>query len=140
MLECEPNMKVTYNLSTSECMSSHSRKSNHSFLITHLALECEPNIKVTYSLRAQVNAWVHTTASGEESNCSILITHLVLECEPNRKITYFLSTSECMSSYSSKWRKEQSIIFNHTSCVRMLTKYQSNLQTEYKWMHEFTQQ
>ena len=46
------------------------------------------------------------------------------------KATYILSTSECTSSHSSKWRKEQPFI-NLTSCVKMLTKYESNLHTEY---------
>ena len=40
------------------------------------------------------------------------------------KVTYSLSTSECMSSHSSKWRKYQPYILNHTSCVRMLSKYE----------------
>ena len=43
VLQCQPNMNVTYILSTSECTSSHSskwRKNNHSFSITHLVLEC----------------------------------------------------------------------------------------------------
>ena len=44
------------------------------------------------------------------------------------RVTYRLSTSECMSSHSSKWREKQSFNLNHTSCVRMLlTKHESNL-------------
>ena len=43
------------------------------------------------------------------------------------KVTYRLSTSECMSSHSTKWREEQAFIYNHTSCVRMLTKYENNV-------------
>ena len=42
---------------------------------------------------------------------------------------------ECTSSHSSKWRKEQPFLLNHTSTVRMLTKYESNLHTDHKWMH-----
>ena len=58
----------------------------------------------------------------------------------NITITYFLSTMECMSSHSSKWRKEQPFVQIHISFNRMLTKYESNLQSQQKWMHEFTQQ
>ena len=40
------------------------------------------------------------------------------------EVTYTLSTSEWMSSHSSKWRKYQPYILNHTYCVRMLSKYE----------------
>ena len=46
---------------------------------------------------------------------------------PNMKVTYKLSTSECMSSHSNKWREEQPFILNHTSFIRMLTKYENGL-------------
>ena len=87
-----------------------------------------------------MNAQFHTAESEEKSNHSFLITHLVLECLPNMKVTYLLNTSECTSSHSSKWRKEQSFILSHTSSVRMLYKYESNLPPEHKIMHKFTQQ
>ena len=53
------------------------------------------------------------------------------------KVTYLLSTSECMSSHSSKWREEESFILNHTTFVRMLTKYETyRLSTsEYMSLH-----
>ena len=70
-----------------------------------------------------MNARVYTAASGEKSNHSFLIADLVLECYPKRKVTYRLSTSECKSLHSSEWRKEQPFILNHTSCVRMVSKY-----------------
>ena len=79
-----------------------------------------------------MNALVHTAASGEKSNHSFLIADLVLECYPKRKVTYQLSTSECISSHSSKWRKEQPYILNRRSCVRMLSKEESNLLAEHK--------
>ena len=47
------------------------------------------------------------------------------------KVTYRLNKS----SHSSKWKKEQPFILNRTSCVRMLTKCESNLPAE----HKFTQ-
>ena len=78
-----------------------------------------------------MNALVHTAASGEKSNHTFLIADLVLECYPKRKVTYSLSTSECMSSHS-KWKKEQPFILNRRSCVRMLSKEESNLPTEHK--------
>jgi len=56
------------------------------------------------------------------------------------KVTYRLSTSECTSSHSSKWRKKQPFILNRTSCVRMSTEYKNNLLPEHKWMHKLTQQ
>ena len=56
------------------------------------------------------------------------------------KVTYLLSTSECTSLHNSKWRKEQPFILNHTSCVRMLSKYENKLPAEDKWMHQLTQQ
>ena len=79
-----------------------------------------------------MNSLVHTAASGEENNDSFLITHLVVECYPNMKVTYSLSTSECMSSHSSKLKKEKSFNLDCRSCVRMLTKYESNLLAEHK--------
>ena len=79
-----------------------------------------------------MNAGVHTAASGEKGNHTFLIADLVLECYPKSKVTYILSTSECMSSHSNKWRKEQPYILNRRSCVRMLSKEESNLQAEHK--------
>jgi len=38
------------------------------------------------------------------------------------KVTHRLSTSESIRSHSSKWRKEQLFILNHTSNDRILTK------------------
>jgi len=38
------------------------------------------------------------------------------------KVTYGLNTSGCMSSHSSKWRKEQPFTVNHTSCVSQIWK------------------
>ena len=73
-----------------------------------------------------MNAQVHTAASGEKSNHSFLITQLVLEYSPNTKVTHRLSTSKHISLHSSKWKKEQPFIPNHTSCVRMLSKNKSN--------------
>ena len=75
-----------------------------------------------------MNAEVDMEAREEKSNDSFLITLLVLEC---MKETYQLSTSECTSLHSSKWRKEP-FILNHTSCIRMLTIYESNLPPEKK--------
>ena len=77
-----------------------------------------------------MNALVYTAASGEKSNHTFLIADCALECYPKRKVTYLLSTSECISSHSSKWRKEQPFIFNHTSCVRMVSKY--NMKVTYR--------
>ena len=74
---------------------------------------------------------IHTAASGEKSFI-LIITHLVLECEQNMKVTYHLSTIECMRSHSSKWREEHPFILNHTSCIRVLIKYESNLHPEDK--------
>ena len=47
------------------------------FILNHTS-HVQPNMKVTYLL-SQVNAQVHTAASGEKTNHSFLITHLVLE-------------------------------------------------------------
>ena len=111
-------MKVTYHLSTSECTSSHSSKwrKEQPFILNHTP-HVRTNMKVTYLL-SQVNAQVHTAPSGEKSNHSFLITHLVFNCKPNMKVTYNLNTNECTSRHSSKWRKEQLFIVNHTSHVR----------------------
>ena len=93
-------------------------------------------MKVTYFLNEhkEMQKLIHTAASGEKSNHSYLITHssCIRMLTKYERVTYNLSTSECMSSHSSKWREEQPLILNHTSCVRMLTKYESNLQAEYK--------
>ena len=184
-------MEVTYRLSTSECMSSHNSKwrkeqsfifnhtycvristkydgnwhtehkwmheftqqyldksshsfihldkSSHSFLITHLVFNYQPNIKLTHILSTSECISSHSSKWRKEQPF-ILIADLVLECYTKRKVAYSLNTSDCMSSHSSKWREEQSYILNRRSCVRMLTKYKSNLPTEYKWMYEFTQQ
>ena len=51
-----------------------------------------------------------------------------------------LAKYESKLSHSSKYRKVQPFILNHTFCVRMLTKYEGNLPTEHKWMHKVTQQ
>ena len=130
-------MKVTYKLSTSECVSSHSskwREEQPFILITHLVLECSPNMKVTHFLSTSecMSSCTHAAASGEKSNHSFLITHIVLKYKPNMKVTYLLSTSECMSSHSSKWREEQPFILDHTYCVEIQTKYESNLPPEHK--------
>ena len=79
-----------------------------------------------------MNALVHTAASGEKSNHIFLIEALELECYTKRKVTYRLSTSECISLHSSKWRKEQPYILNCRLCVRMLSKEESNLLAEHK--------
>ena len=135
-------MKVTYHLSTRECISWHSSKwrKEQPFLITHHVRMITKNESSTHLLHEHKWMYKFTQQQVKKSNHSFLITQIVLECEPNIKVTYFLSTSECMSSRSSKWRKEQSFILNHASCVRMWTKYESNLLPEHKWMHEFTQQ
>ena len=79
-----------------------------------LALECQTSYLLS------TNASVHTATSGEKTIHSFLITHLVLECWPTMTVTYMLSTSECTGSHSSKWRKKQPFILNHTSFVRNL--------------------
>ena len=50
-------------------------------------------------------------------------------------IAYRLRTSESMSSHSIKWRKEQPLIFNNTSCVRMLTKHVTYSLSTSEWVH-----
>ena len=79
-----------------------------------------------------MNAQVHTAASGEKTIHSFLNTHLALGYLQNMKVAYLLRTMQMARSHNSKWRKVQPLIFNATSCVRMLTKYESNLPTENK--------
>ena len=119
-----------------ECTSSHSSKwrKEQSFIVNHMSCvrlltKYESNLPPEHKC---MNAQVHTAASGEKRKDSFFIPYLVFECEPNMKVTYQLSTSECTSSQSRKWRKEQSFILNHKCCVRMLTKHESNLPTEHK--------
>ena len=63
-----------------------------------------------------------------------ILNHTCILCLKNMKVTYRLSTS----THSSKWRREQTFILNHTSCFRMLCKYESNLLAVL--IHKFTQQ
>ena len=46
------------------------------------------------------------------------------------KVTYLLSTIECTISNAASAEKSHHY---HTSCVRMLTKYESNLHAEQKF-------
>ena len=116
------NYEVTYRLSTSECMSSHSskwRNINHIFLITHIVLECYPNMKVTYHLSTCECMSTHSSKWRKEQ--SFILNHTsCARISTNYEVTYGLSTSECMSSHSSKWRKYQPY---HTSnsheCMRV---------------------
>ena len=43
-------------------------------------------------------------------------------------------------STSSKSRKGQPFILNHTSYAQILAKCESNAPPEHKWMHKYTQQ
>jgi len=45
-----------------------------------------------------------------------------------------------MHKFTQQQVEKRTCILNHTSCVRMLTKYENNLHTEPKWMHKLTQQ
>ena len=131
-------------MSTIECMRSYSTKwrEEQSFIPNHTSCvkmlsKYESSLPPAWE---QINAKVNSHSKWREEQSFILInTHLVLECDQNMKVTYHLSTSECTSSHSSKWREELSFILNHPSCVRMLTKHESNLPSEHKWMHEVTQ-
>ena len=110
VFECQPNMKVTYGLSTSEWTifsqqqveKRETNYFNHTSCVWKLT-KYEINLQ---AVRKQMHKFTCTAASGEKSKHSFLITHLVLECLPNMKVTYLLRRSECTSSHSSKWRKE----------------------------------
>jgi len=81
-----------------------------------------------------VNTQVHTEGSAwGKDNYSFLITHLILTKE-----TYHLSTSECTCSHSSKRKRATIHFYSYKSCVKMLTRNESNLPAEHKQIHKST--
>ena len=79
--------ELTYRLSISECMSSHSRKWRKEqpyILNPTFVLEGYPNMKVTYNLSTS-ECMIHTAVSGENRNHIFVITNNVLECYADMK-------------------------------------------------------
>ena len=72
--------------------------------------------------------------------------HLFTKKQANNSLvaTSYANTSRIRVQAQAKFTKhastKQPYILNHTFCITILTKYESNLQAEHKWMHEFTQQ
>ena len=117
-------MKVTYQLRTSECMSSHKskwRNSKHTFLITHLVLKHQPNMKVTYPLLITSECMSSNSSKWRKEQPYILnntsCVRISTKYQPNMKVTGWAQVNAWVHTAESGKNKS-----NHTLLITHLVR------------------